>query len=160
MITNFKIFESYSYNKIEKSKKEIDDFVKDSKVKETVYHGTNENFDKFDKRKIGSHTDLGMLGKGFYFSKNKRTAESYGDKIISVRLNIRKPLYISKYKTTKELSEHLGIDESILTIGGTGIKALQPYTGVFSDSIKNKGYDGVITNFEIVVFSPNQILIE
>jgi len=33
-----------------------------------MYHGTNSSFEKFDKAKIGTTTDDGFLGKGFYFS--------------------------------------------------------------------------------------------
>jgi len=146
--------------RVAESSQELEDFVKDSKVKETVYHGTDQEFEEFDPTKIGTATDKGMLGKGFYFSKNKKTAESYGDIIKTARLNIKNPLLIDTFKSKKELAEHLGIDESTLTVGGTGIKSLQPYTGVFSDAVKSKGYDGVVTKFEIVAFSPDQILIE
>ena len=31
------------------------------------YHGSKSEFDTFDKSKIGSSTDPGWLGEGFYF---------------------------------------------------------------------------------------------
>ena len=49
-------------------------FFKDSKIRDengnlkTVYHGTKSDFDEFNRRKIGSATDPGMYGAGFYFS--------------------------------------------------------------------------------------------
>lgn len=56
------------------------------------------------------------------------------------------------------MADHLGIDESILRDGGTGIGVLNEFSGVFSDALKEKGYDGVITKYgEFVVFEPTQI---
>ena len=123
-----------------------------------VYHGTKKEFNVFDKKKIGSNTDEGIFGKGFYFSKNFKTAQSYGDYIKQIFLNIKNPLNINDFTNKSELAEHLNIDESILKEGGTGISAYLPYTGIFSDAIKEKKYDGVTTRFgEFVAFEPNQI---
>lgn len=36
---------------------------------EPVYHGSNEEFSAFDKSKIGSKTDEGDYGAGFYLIK-------------------------------------------------------------------------------------------
>jgi hypothetical protein len=70
----------------------------------TVYHGTPTNFDKFDKSFIGSRTDEGAHGKGFYFTKNKNIALPYTrtkydireitdtNKVISANIKIKKPL--------------------------------------------------------------------
>lgn len=138
-------------------------WFRDSKVADdngeplVVYHGTNNDFNVFDKTKRGTSTDKGMLGKAFYFTQNKSTAECYGQNIKEVHLHLSNPLMISEYKTKAELAEYLSVHESILTIGGTGIKALQSFTGVFSDAIKEKGHDGVITKHEIAVFEPTQI---
>lgn len=42
-----------------------------------VYHGSDNDFDKFSIDKIGSKNDSGFLGRGFYFSTSKNTAKSY-----------------------------------------------------------------------------------
>ena len=123
-----------------------------------VYHGTNAEFYVFEKSKRGSNTDNGIFGKGFYLSKNLKTAQSYGAKIIDVYINIINPFRVNDFKSKSEMAKNLGIDESLLREGATGISALQPFTGIFSDAIKENGYDGVITKFgEYVVFEPNQI---
>lgn len=41
-----------------------------------MYHGTNSNFEKFDKSKIGTTTDDGFLGRGFYFSTDPNVTRS------------------------------------------------------------------------------------
>lgn len=47
-----------------------------------VYHGTNADFDAFDPQMIGKATDNGFYGKGFYFTRNKGEASSYGNKVL------------------------------------------------------------------------------
>lgn len=47
-----------------------------------VYHGTDANFDAFDPQMIGKATDNGFYGKGFYFTRNKGEASSYGNKVL------------------------------------------------------------------------------
>jgi hypothetical protein len=42
-----------------------------------VYHGTKNEFSIFDLDKVGTKTDTGMWGKGFYFSSNKKYSETY-----------------------------------------------------------------------------------
>ncbi len=42
-----------------------------------VYHGTHKKFDTFDTDKIGTGTGGAILGKGFYFTNKKGTAEQY-----------------------------------------------------------------------------------
>jgi len=151
--------------KIAQTKEGLENFWRwfgDSKVVDedgkplVVYHGTNADFEAFDKGKVGSATDMGMLGKGFYFGK-EITAQHYGNNVLSVYLRMENPLNIDNYTSKEELADYLGVDVSILTEGGTGIKSKQPFTGVFSDAIRDKKHDGVITRFEKAVFDPTQI---
>ena len=46
----------------------------------TVYHGTKSRggFDAFDPEKIGTATDEGFLGRGFYFTTSEPTADAIG----------------------------------------------------------------------------------
>ena len=48
----------------------LDTVFPDSKVKDIVYHGTEDKFDKFDIKYFGKN-DYGDLGKGFYFAFDK-----------------------------------------------------------------------------------------
>jgi hypothetical protein len=50
----------------------LDTIFPDSKVKDIVYHGTEDKFDKFDIKFFGKN-DYGDLGKGFYFAFNKES---------------------------------------------------------------------------------------
>ena len=48
----------------------LDTIFPDSKVKDIVYHGTEDKFEKFDIKFFGKN-DFGDLGKGFYFAFDK-----------------------------------------------------------------------------------------
>lgn len=42
-----------------------------------LYHGSPALFDKFDRKFIGSNTELSKLGHGFYAARKKEDAEDY-----------------------------------------------------------------------------------
>lgn len=126
-----------------------------------VYHGSNTTFDSFDPKKIGSHTDEGMWGKGFYFSDEK-TAKAYGSKLSAFYLKMENPFIINEYKTTQEMADYLEISEDTLTINDKGlVRPLNRFISQFTSEVKYKGHDGVILyrpiSSEYVVFSPTQI---
>lgn len=56
-----------------------------------VYHGSPNEFDYFDKNKIGSTTDYGVFGTGFYFALTKSYARIYGENIKPFFLNLKNP---------------------------------------------------------------------
>lgn len=65
--------------------------------KETrLFHGTPNSFDSFSHGKIGSTTDPGVVGRGFYFSSNPGGAGVYamrpGGNIRPVELSAKAPL--------------------------------------------------------------------
>jgi hypothetical protein len=72
----------------EQAKANFDRWYEGSKVVDengrplVVYHGTNADFDAFDPQMIGKATDNGFYGKGFYFTRNKGEASSYGNKVL------------------------------------------------------------------------------
>lgn len=69
-----------------------DTLVLDSDGKpKVVLHGTPNNFTIFDKNKVGTNTDAGWLGTGFYFSDERDVANTYThtDRVMPVFLNIR-----------------------------------------------------------------------
>lgn len=84
----------------------INEFVKNSVVKNKVFHGTNENFAKFLHDKIGSANGT-SVGRGFYFSPQKEVAAMYGKKIKEVYLNIKKPAVVDLNESvlTKKLNK-------------------------------------------------------
>lgn len=89
--------------------KEQQEYFKESKARDEngnlleVYHGTNQDFTKFDISYLGSSSgDLGFLGDGFYLATHKGEARYYGSKIMNGYVNIRNPYNI------KELSKYNG----------------------------------------------------
>jgi hypothetical protein len=56
-----------------------------------VYHGSPNEFDYFDKSKVGSTTDYGVFGTGFYFALTKSYARIYGENVKPFFLNLKNP---------------------------------------------------------------------
>ena len=126
-----------------------------------VFHGSNSNFNIFDSGKIGTNTDPGIWGKGFYFS-DALTARSYGSMVRGVYLSIENPFIIEEGQTIEEIAEHLGIDESTLQVSRGFIRPKIQFINLFTGEIKYRGYDGIIVNRpgkskEYIAFHPNQI---
>ncbi|WP_409138887.1 ADP-ribosyltransferase-containing protein [Pasteurella multocida] len=126
-----------------------------------VYHGSNAEFTVFDKNKIGTTTDNGIRGKGFYFSPNKNLVSmNYGSNVMESFLNSRQPFNPLKFNPGETLSEHLGIDDGMFSFTpNADFKVYQPYSSSLTSAIKENGYDGVSypNRLENVVFEPNQI---
>lgn len=113
-----------------------------------VYHGTNADFDSFSKAKIGTTTDWGFYGRGFYFSSDRKGLTHFQN-LKKCYLKITNPYYID----VDEFS-WLGDEESSID---------------FTNQLIAKGYDGIILfldndsnetgtkDFWVVAFSPNQI---
>ncbi|WP_312271590.1 LPD23 domain-containing protein [Pseudomonas sp.] len=111
-----------------------------------LYHGTNADVTMFDANRIGSETDAGWLGRGFYFSTEKKVAESYGDRLLEVYLSIKNPLVLEgPILAPGTLERHFGVD------------TLAEAQRLVSDQ-----YDGVIFKYpdgelEVAAFRPEQI---
>ena len=67
-----------------------------------AYHGSNNEFTKFDTARIGSSTGTSD-GRGFYFTTDKDYANSFGKdgNVLSVFLNIDNPLSLKEKTITK-----------------------------------------------------------
>ena len=130
---------------------EQEEFFKDSKIRDedgnlrTVYHGTDVNFDTFDKDKAGN----GWLGKGFYFTPDEDVARSFGKKINENYINVKNPFVVEGHNPTDVYSE---------------ITAKYPEANEFnmSEVLANHGYDGIQFNHwdkgeMITAFEPNQV---
>ena len=146
-------------------------FFKDSKIRDengnlkTVYHGTKSDFDEFNRRKIGSSTDPGMYGAGFYFSDHEGTSRNYGDRVIKAHLNIKNPLNLGDFNSKESLAKHLRISPDILSDSGGFIHPTTSHASSFSSALRYAGYDGVIIPHktkgargnETVALDPEQI---
>lgn len=74
-----------------------------------VYHRTPNVFSVFDVNKIGSTTDFGQYGKGFYFGIDNDRAE--GDNLIEAFLNIKNPFYITENSHSSVLASVFNREE-------------------------------------------------
>lgn len=74
-----------------------------------VYHRTPNVFNVFDINKIGSTTDSGQYGKGFYFGIDDNRAE--GDNLIEAFLNIKNPFYITENSHSSVLANVFNREE-------------------------------------------------
>ena len=127
-----------------------------------LYHGSKNKFLSFDDKKKGRSTDPGMRGRGFYFSSNIKSAQSYGNNIYEVYLKIETPFDLLSFDSLDDIIYLLNIDSSIIQERGRGSKyhsiSIKPeFSGVFSGAVRELGYDGIIHGQEFVCFKPNQI---
>lgn len=140
-----------------------------------VYHGTKDKFSTFDLDKVGTKTDTGMWGKGFYFSSSKKYAETYSNKafdyktgkvlsdkgiVLNVFLSLKNPYIIKNYNDIPKIITH---NEEIDDL----INSDKIYSEKFRKTLIDNGYDGVFVKFEfdfrggrdyeLVAFESNQI---
>jgi hypothetical protein len=128
-----------------------------------VYHGTNSDIESFSDIKKGSSTDPGIRGRGFYFSTNIKSSQSYGKNLYKVYLKVVNPFDLLSFNSLDEIADILEIDPSIIHDRGIkgspyySISIYPEFSGIFSGSVREKGFDGILHGQEIVVFKPNQI---
>ncbi len=136
-----------------------------------VYHGTDAEFNVFNRNKTGSNTDNGMRGKGFYMATDRRTAEGYGNRLIESFTDLKKPFYPSDFESAEAIAQYLTgeleakgfdeytVDEAMFKIQGGRFTVGQSYSGTFASILKDAGFDGVVYQKaeEVVAFRPNQI---
>ena len=115
-------------------------------------HYSPNKFTTFDTQKIGSTTDYGAFGKGFYFSPNMPEFRLfYGNERYDVYLNIKNPLILDDVEKIWQIRNDQRYADNLR---------------FNSDKIQSEGYDGTvyineqngkILNHELIAFSPNQI---
>ena len=115
-------------------------------------HRTPNEFTEFDKGKIGSTTDYGAFGLGFYFSPSDFGAWNYGQNMIEAFLNIKNPLVLNSYNA-------FDIKEPFY---GENYKWGKKQSEKFTEWVKENGHDGVHYDYdgkhdEMIAFEPNQI---
>ena len=135
--------------------KYLDTIFPDSKMKNIVYHASNEYIESFDKNKISSNTlNYGFYGKGFYFNETSddlinwwKTLYKKEPIIIRALIDIKNPY--------KEVSN---VIEEKTKLGD------KKKTEEFTDDLLQKNYDAILPQIpkeegsnEFVVFEPEQI---
>ncbi len=114
-----------------------------------VYHGTDTpGFTEFAPSKIGSATDGGQLGKGFYFSTDPNVSQ--GKKAaIPVYLSVKNPLRLSYPRW--------GEDKQVLARQALGLSDDASPENI-TRAAKNAGYDGAVLDYSPVGYSHQEIV--
>lgn len=123
-----------------------------------AYHGTNNDFDRFDSSFFGQNTDDNASSEsfaqtarlGFWFTSNSDMAAKVYDRVLECELSIENPLEVDSLETLAywvESQEKSGEE--------------------LREMLADQGYDGIIVEndeeFEgtsYVVFEPEQITIK
>ena len=126
----------------------------------TLYHGTPKpTFTNFDATKVGSTTDEGWLGSGFYFYDRGDFASLYAGTtgaVYPVHVVMKNPFEVT---FTKENSRVMDREIWIRQLAGVSKDASAQQV---TDKLKSRGYDGVIYTDEFgskeyVAYEPTQI---
>lgn len=122
-----------------------------------VHHGTDVLFEQFDPTKIGTQTDEGQLGRGFYFSTDP--AISRGDQFhVTARVDLKTPLRLRlpSWTTSKGrlVKQALGVPHDASADEITDALVAAEFDGVVLDYTPT-GY----RHQEILVLGPENIQI-
>lgn len=137
------------------------------------YHGGDDKIDKFENKPPKNRRDN---VSGFYFTKYKEKAKSFGKEVTTVELKIKKPFILGKSLVTDKMIEiyrkELHKENDYLDMYGSWIqekcnyfkdKSQMSYTGLNGDAqqkvFKSGEYDSVIDGDEICVFNSDDIII-
>lgn len=101
-----------------------------------AYHGTTHDIREFDPARIGSETDPGYYGAGFYFAPDAAKASEYGDAVYPVKLKMQNPLVL------RTMEEKDALD-SIMRGPKDQYGASEVYPERATEWLRSKGYDGV-----------------
>lgn len=87
--------------------REIVQFLGKSVVRRPVYHGTDKQFDKFEKmssQRFVLFSAFDVQAQGFFFSESLKDAKAYGRRVITAYVRLLNPLLDPR------TTPHLGID--------------------------------------------------
>ncbi len=136
-----------------------------------VHHGTNAEFYKFDKAKIGSTFEVDQ-DVGFFFTNNKSLAADYADaayiisksrrqqgspRVVSAYLSIKNPWVIYVDTDKKSPIAHFEGGEGVFDVGQTRVVQYAVDSGY--DGIIVRDARGINSKYEalFIVFDPTQI---
>lgn len=94
---------------METAQKMVDEAAKQAGYTIKAYHGTPNKFNVFLKSRIGSTTDYGWFGRGFYFTTEKDVADVYAgylndSNVIEAYLKVQNPFVFSDYPGGENMS--------------------------------------------------------
>jgi hypothetical protein len=122
-----------------------------------AYHGTpNGKFNVFEKYKVGTSTDFGKLGRGFYFTAKKEVADYYAgylnsSTVMPVYLKLNNPFVLdSNY-------DNMTVREMYDSILGEGGPVDEYRSEELTKWLIDNGYDGIIADDEYMVLDSENI---
>ena len=156
---------------METAQRMVDEAAKKAGYTIKAYHGTPiKGITVFDPSKIGSTTDDGLFGHGFYFATDRVTANNYATvdgEVMPVFLDVKKSWWANAYHDISEVAKILDIDERSLTKhkvmqGSTAVAPVPMHSRMFTSHLIDSGYDSVIVQhgkgaYEIVIFDNKKI---
>lgn len=94
---------------METAQRMVDEAAKAAGYTIKAYHGTPKKFNVFSKFRIGSTTDYGWFGRGFYFTTKKDVADVYAgylpdSNVIEAYLKVRNPFVFTEYPGGEDMS--------------------------------------------------------
>lgn len=115
-----------------------------------VYHATNaEPFARFDPALIGSSTDDGHMGAGFYFSTDTKIKMN-SRTLITAKVTLQSPLtvkctswFVSKWKTV---------------CAAVGLQC-ELRGQALTDELKKLGFDGVILDYSPLGYCHQEVMV-
>lgn len=164
------------------SKKEVEEFSKNSKIKEIFYHGTTESAANSIKKEgfnLNKSTSDRMFGDGFYLVDNKEAANWYAKKaggdskgVIETKINVKNPYVdngsfdykVGEYVTTKFGSDMFdwGVENkkfaSASQYHNLSIKKYNKLTAEFSNSLLEK-HDAVKIDDIVMIKNPKTMMV-
>lgn len=131
----------------------------ESTVTDIVFHATDKQFESFNKKYIGTSTDKGSYGKGFYFGNKKR---NFGENVMNVLIHLKNPIMTDPVKFYEEKNGKPNFN-SIEAYENYDGNYIEPTPEILTQFLINKGFDGVAfqreenSDTEYVAFEPEQI---
>ena len=94
---------------METAQRMVDEAAKAAGYTIKAYHGTPKKFNVFSKFRIGSTTDYGWFGRGFYFTTEKEAAKVYAgylrdSNVIEAYLKVHNPFVFTDYPGGEDMS--------------------------------------------------------
>jgi hypothetical protein len=98
----------------------LDTIFPDSKVKNIVYHGTDNNFDVFEDKLANTKDDFIGYIPGHYFFNDIESAKTYTetDKVIAAVINTRNPFKVGQYSNFYNQKEKFSYELHDSVVGG------------------------------------------
>lgn len=150
---------------METAQRMVDEAAKAAGYTIKAYHGTPKRFNEFSKYRIGSTTDYGWFGRGFYFTTEKDVADVYAgylpdSNVIEAYLNVQNPFVFTEYPGGEDMSPGEIMEDVLGTKYGRRGELTEDDKAQrsedFTEWLAANGYDGVEIWSQIMILESEQ----